>query len=304
MKLSEDVPLEKCLAIDKLTSSHGSSKYQKSIIEDDLVPRMWNVVILNSSNVEEKNGKCAGIYTSLDILEQAFPNENPLTAPICDGKRQNIYVLYSDYTKEIKDILPVACSIKGASFEGKITPKMSYFLHYVNAKKEILDAFRKEILRAVEQEKMGFFSKLSQLDQDILKKNMTDNTYKRVLRLFWSYFFDKKFHEYNIALEYGNDLTYELFSYVHDKMKEKEKTYKYKNHPEYVPVVVSVGVILEEHKRKEDILLMLRNIRKNPSGGSAIIQKQKYLSVINFYYAFILAIEDRDHKSFLENIFK
>jgi hypothetical protein len=304
MELSEDVPLEKCLAIDKLTSSHGSSKYQKSIIEDGLIPQKWNVVILDFPNVE-KNVECiGGIYANMNILKQMLPTEHSAIPSIYDGKDRNIYILYSGYIEEIKIVLPVACSIEDASFEGKITPKLNTFLHYVNAKKEILDVFQKEIFRAVIEEKIGFFSKLSQLDQDILKKNMTEENYEKVLRLFWSYFFDGKLSEYCYALEKGINLTHELFSYVHARIKEKEKTYRYRNYMEYIHVINSIELILKEHKRKEDILnALLKGDNNNDSSVLSEIGKYKYLSVVNFHYAFCLAIRN-GHKSFLENIFK
>jgi hypothetical protein len=206
MKLSEDVPLDVCVKIDKL-SSQDPGKCQKSIIKDGLIPRKWNVVILNSSYIKEKNAKFAGIYTALNILEQAFPNENPLTAPICDEKHRNVYILYSDYLEEIKTVLPVACGINFISFSRyQISRKLNLFLHYINANDITLEQFRSIIRRLVDDDKYFLiFYTLCQYDQKILclntrekkKKNDTkessgdpgdDDTVKNLLEKYPWYF--------------------------------------------------------------------------------------------------------------------
>jgi hypothetical protein len=326
MKLYEDVPLDICAEIDRLSSSLDPDGYEKSMIENDLIPREWNVVILDSSIsviMDEKNDQCndnGGIYTTVNILKQAFPNENPLTIPIFYEKHKNIHVLCSSYIEEIKTILPVACSITGASFRGTITPKLNYFLHYVNAEQEILDAFRQEIFRVVNEKKMGCFLTLSNLDQEILRKNMGSNEswikhgnvivfhehvehYKTMLDLYWSYFFDGKLSEYCGILAEGGDLTYELFSSLHESIKTKGEKYQFNNYSDYIHAVKSIELFVEEHKRKENILISLFRENKN-SPTFTMVKNYKYLTIDNFYYTFKKAIKDPDHKKFLEKILK
>jgi hypothetical protein len=296
MKLYEDVPLDTCVEINRLSSSLDSDECQKSIIEGDLIPRTWNVIILDISldNKKKEKKECGGIYTTLNILEQAFPNENPLTAPICDGKHKSVYVLYFSYIEEIKKVLPIACSVNGASLRDSITPEMNFFLYYINASQEILNNFVTVIRGAVAFKGINFFLELSRLNQYFLEKNITPANYRNILMMYWlcftdiriSFYYDNQYFddEYIDALVNGGELTYRLLSLVYQKIKEKTYTCTTKKHSDvnHRHLKKYMKVILEEYEDTEG--------------------KYSRMSIDYFLYVLNKAIRDPNYHAFLKNI--
>jgi hypothetical protein len=286
METSQDIPAEICVEIHKEVEKHEKKK--EICIDNFDFPRKWNVIILNLECSDPKTAE--GICTSVLVLEESFPHENPLVTQLSDEniyciKKKYFYVIYSEYVKEIKIVLPVACEISCLGYDReKMSLKLNLFLHYISAGDVALKKFKDTLSKTVEHDESldFFYFCLKDYDQKILCYNTHKlNGYilpsqirgapypwycEHVIKPYWLHilrniqnnfsmytkFDDDKQNNllklkcFKVKLKNGGELTYNMCLYLFHKIKTEDKKSKFSYAKKNSKYFYNCTVFLEE----------------------------------------------------------
>jgi hypothetical protein len=306
MKLSERIPVEVYKAIQKVVDAdHLSDEENKESVKID---RKWDVIILD--HAERSFPK--GLFTTILVMEEAFPGENPLTIQLTkenvyllDDKKR--YVIYSEYIESIEITLPVGCSIIGRTlltYDQYVVlnsnTKLNFFLHYVNAKESILERFKNDLIEMMD--KGNFYADICDMDQKMLQYNtLTELEKKRktkeneviisdwyrdhVIKRYWKKIIEKIHENRNMGswiykLKKGEDLTYNMCHYLLEDTKFEEHC-KNRNDENIMAVKKALEYILCEKK-------YIQLVGSYISADFFIYALRKYIGACSDHYKYLI----------------
>jgi hypothetical protein len=271
MILSEPIPPKVCDIIKKLIGTDQPTEEEEKKIIGKL-DRKWDVLILGCASYTP------GIFTSVLVLEEAFPRENPLAIQLTEENMfllgdEKRYVIYSQYIESIDTVLPVGCSVidrtllaHHSEYASGSNAELNMFLHYVNAKESILEQFKKDLIRMMNRE--DFYLDIANMDQKILQVNTLTDLEKKegtkkkkviisdwyrdhIIKRYWKEIFEstrnRKMRSWIHRLKQGRELTHNMCYYLLEDTEFKNYCIENKHNDDVMSMKSSLEKMISEY---------------------------------------------------------